>query len=248
MWSTIATLSVLAIVAGACGDDPRSASSSAPTPPTRQGRDDQRGCVSRDRQRGPSDVTIKAKPRRIVSLSARDRDALLHRRRRTSGGGRREFDIPPVPDNGLERLRPTSEALALTNPISWYWRRSQWDRRRARIGRHPFPVAAERSRWMTLSLDHRSRCGNGPSRQSGRGRHGNPNGHDAIANSVPARGRPVAVLYELTSAGHSADVGHLHRRTPEKPPASSVSPDAAAPRAGAYPQLSNEFVLNATLD
>ena len=70
---------------------------------------------------------------------------------------------------------------------------------------------------------------------------------DAIAKSVPARGRQVRYFYELTNALHSATSDTFIGELLKTIGLVSIA-DAAGSAAGAYPQLSNEFVLNADPD
>jgi iron complex transport system substrate-binding protein len=200
---------------------------------------------------GQGDVTIETQPKRIVSLSASLTEMLYA----VDAGSQviavdRNSDYPATtPTTDLSGLRPSVEAIAKYEPdlVVLANDRNGVVAALAALGVDtlllPSAVALEDVyREITVlgtATGHRARADEVVAAVRA--------DLEAIAKSVPTRARPVRYFYELSSALHSATsdtfIGELLRTI------GLVSiADAAGPAAGAYPQLSTEYVLDSDPD
>ena len=250
MWS-IAALSVIALVAGACRDDQRPTASAPVTTPVAAAAAAGGPAFPVTVSAGQGDVTIKAMPRRVVSLSASLTEMLYAV---DAGAQVVAVDVNSTypanaPATDLSGLRPNIEAIARYEPDLVVLARDA-NGIVATLGSLGIPTLLLPSaakiddvyREITVlgaATGHRDKAAEVVT--------GIRSDLDAIAKSVPARGRPVRYFYELTSALHSATSDTFIGELLKTVGLVSIA-DAASSAAGPYPQLSNEFVLNADPD
>ena len=251
MWSAIAMLSVIAFISGACSDDPGSAESSTPTTEAIAVATTAAPAFPVTVTAEQGDVTIKAMPRRIVSLSASLTEMLYAI---DAGAQVVAVDVnsnypASVPATDLSGLRPNIEAIARYEPDLVVLAKDV-NGIVAALGSLGIPSLLLPS---AVKIDDVYReinvlgAATGHHDKAAEVVAGIRTNLDAIAKSVPARGRPVRYFYELTNSLHSATsdtfIGDLLRTI------GLVSiADAAGSASGAYLQLSNEYVLNADPD
>ena len=252
MWSAIALLLAGALVVSGCENE-RPAASSAPAAPAAASAAAKNSApefpVTVTAAQG--DVTIKTQPKRIVSLSASLTEMLYA----VDAGSTvvavdRNSDFPPTaPATDLSGLKPNIESIARYEP----------DLVVVANDRNGIVDALGSLGITTLLLPSATKLADvyreiellgaatGHRDKASEVVAGMRADLEAIANSVPTRARPVRYFYELSNSLHSATsdtfIGELLRSV------GLVSiADAATGAAGAYPQLSNEFVLDADPD
>ena len=250
-WSSVAAISVLALVASACRDDTTSAASPTPTAADAAVATTGAPPFPVTVSAGQGDVTIKNMPRRIVSLSPSLTEMLYS----IDAGGQvvavdANSNYPAnVPATDLSGTRPNIEAVARYEPDLVVLARDV-NGVVAALGALGIPSLLLPSavkvddvyREITVlgaATGHRDKAAQIVA--------GIRTELDTIARSVPARGRQVRYFYELTSALHSATSDTFIGELLKTIGLVSIA-DAAGSAAGAYPQLSNEFVLNADPD
>ena len=245
--SALATLSIIALVAGACGDDQKPtaaapavavATTAAPAFPVTVNA-------------GQGDVTIKAMPRRVVSLSASLTEMLysIDAGAQVAAVDANSNYPANAPVTDLSGLRPNIEAIARYEPDLVVLAKDA-NGIAATLGSLGIPALVLPSavkvddvyREITVlgaATGHRDKAAEVVT--------GIRADLDAIAKSVPARGRPVRYFYELSSALFSATSGTFIGELLKSIGLVSIA-DAASSAVGAYPHLSSEFVLNADPD
>jgi iron complex transport system substrate-binding protein len=250
MWSAIATVSIIALVVGACDDEKPTAA-----PPTTTVVATASATASPafpvTVSAGQGNVTINAMPQRIVSLSASLTEMLyaIDAGAQVAAVDRNSNYPADVPATDLSGLRPNIEAIARYEPDLVVLAKDV-NGVVAALGSLGIPALLLPSavkvddvyREITVlgaATGHRDKAAEVVT--------GIRTDLDAIAKSVPARGRQVRYFYELTNALHSATSDTFIGELLKTIGLVSIA-DAAGSAAGAYPQLSNEFVLNADPD
>ena len=251
MWPAIATLSVIVLVAGACGDDQRPAASSVASDTTLAGATTASPAFPVTVSAGQGDVTIKTMPRRVVSLSASLTEMLyvIDAGAQVAAVDANSNYPTNAPVTDFSGSKPNIEAIARYEPDLVVLARDA-NGIVAALGSLGIPTLLLPSaakvddvyREITVlgaATGHRDKAAEVVS--------GMRTDLDASANSVPARGRPVRYFYELTGVLHSATSDTFIGELLKTIGLVSIA-DAAGSASGAYPQLSNEFVLNADPD
>ena len=248
MWSAIA---VLAVIAGACADEGPTASAPPVTTLVAAVSATAGPAFPVTVSAGQGDVTIKAMPRRVVSLSASLTEMLYAVDAGAQVAAVDANSNYPVnaPVTDLSGLRPNIEAIARYEPDLVVLAN---DRNGiiAALGSLGIPTLLLPS---AVKVDDVYReitvlgAATGHGDKAAEVVTGIRTDLDAIAKSVPSRGRQVRYFYELTSALHSATSDTFIGELLKSIGLVSIA-DAAGSAAGAYPQLSNEFVLNADPD